>query len=103
MPWGVFLHKPLAPLWTLTSPLETSVWSTGPCKQHAEGVLTACLCSSESNMHAVPAGSPDPCVYETLSLFSHSVVLTLCNPVDCSTLGFPVHHQLLELAQTHVH
>ena len=28
---------------------------------------------------------------------------TLCNPVECSTLGFPVHHQLLELAQTHVH
>ena len=24
-------------------------------------------------------------------------------PVDCSTPGFPVHHQLLELAQTHVH
>ena len=29
--------------------------------------------------------------------------LTLCNPMDCSTLGFPVHHQLLELTQTHVH
>ena len=28
---------------------------------------------------------------------------TLCNPMDCSTLGFPVHHQLLELTQTHVH
>ena len=28
---------------------------------------------------------------------------TLCNPMDCSTPGFPVHHQLLELAQTHVH
>ena len=27
----------------------------------------------------------------------------LCDPMDCSTLGFPVHHQLLELAQTHVH
>ena len=27
---------------------------------------------------------------------------TLCNPVDCSTPGFSVHHQLLELAQTHV-
>ena len=24
-------------------------------------------------------------------------------PQDCSTPGFPVHHQLLELAQTHVH
>ena len=29
--------------------------------------------------------------------------LTLCDPVDCSTLGFPVHHQLPELAHTHVH
>ena len=28
---------------------------------------------------------------------------TLCNPMDCSTTGFHVHHQLLELAQTHVH
>ena len=29
--------------------------------------------------------------------------LTLCDPMDCSTPGFPVHHQLPELAQTHVH
>ena len=29
--------------------------------------------------------------------------LTLCNPMDCSTLGFPVHYQLPELTQTHVH
>ena len=29
--------------------------------------------------------------------------LTLCDPTDCSTSGFPVHHQLLELTQTHVH
>ena len=29
--------------------------------------------------------------------------LTLCNHMDCSTPGFPVHHQLPELAQTHVH
>ena len=29
--------------------------------------------------------------------------LTLCNPMDCRTPGFPVHHQLQELAQTHVH
>ena len=28
---------------------------------------------------------------------------TLCNPMDCSTPGFPVHHQLQELVQTHVH
>ena len=29
--------------------------------------------------------------------------LTLCDPMDCSTPGFPVHHHLLELAQTHIH
>ena len=29
--------------------------------------------------------------------------LTLCNPMDYSTSGFPLHHQLPELAQTHVH
>ena len=28
---------------------------------------------------------------------------TLCNPMDCSTPGLPVHHQLLESIQTHVH
>ena len=28
---------------------------------------------------------------------------TLCNPMDCSTPGLPVHHQLPELAQAHVH
>ena len=28
---------------------------------------------------------------------------TLCDPMDCSTPGFPVHHQILELTQTHVH
>ena len=28
---------------------------------------------------------------------------TLCEPMDCSTPGFPVHHQLPELTETHVH
>ena len=28
---------------------------------------------------------------------------TLCDPMDCSTSGLPVHHQLLEFIQTHVH
>ena len=27
----------------------------------------------------------------------------LCNPMDCSTPRLPVHHQPLELTQTHVH
>ena len=38
-----------------------------------------------------------------LSLFSYSVVSNSLLPQDCSTPGLPVCHQLLELAQTHVH
>ena len=29
--------------------------------------------------------------------------LTLCNPMNRSTPGLPVHHQLPEITQTHVH
>ena len=29
--------------------------------------------------------------------------LTICDPMNCSTPGLPVHHQLLEFTQTHVH
>ena len=29
--------------------------------------------------------------------------VALCNPMDCSTPGLPVHHRLLEFTQTHVH
>ena len=28
---------------------------------------------------------------------------TLCNPMDCSTPGFPVHHQFSGFTQTHIH
>ena len=28
---------------------------------------------------------------------------TLCDPMNRSTPGFPVHHQLLEFTQTHIH
>ena len=38
--------------------------------------------------------------FSSVQLLSH---VWLWNPMDCSTPGFPVHHQLLELAQTHVH
>ena len=45
-------------------------------------------------------------IIRLLSLQFRSVAqlcLTLCNPVDCSNQGLPVHHQLPELTQTHVH
>ena len=37
-----------------------------------------------------------------LSSVTHSC-LTLCDPMNCSTPGLPVHHQLPEFTKTHVH
>jgi len=78
----------------------------------------------ENSMDCIsPLSHKDSDTSERLSLsFQHTAVLitlirlyvislssvaqsrpTLCDPMDCSTPSFPVHHQLLALAQTHVH
>ena len=44
---------------------------------------------------------PEMCI--SLLFNSGQLYPTLCDPMDCSTPGLPVHHQLPELAQTHVH
>ena len=45
--------------------------------------------------------------YSRLISFQSSSVTqscpTLCDPMDCSTPSLPVHHQLLEFTQIHVH
>ena len=50
-------------------------------------------------------GAIDFFSYHSLNQFSSVAQScpTLCNPMDCSKPGFPVHHQLPELAQTHVY
>ena len=46
-------------------------------------------------------------VYQIIIIIQFSSVTqscpTLCDPMDCSSLGLPVHHQLMEFTQTHVH
>ena len=42
------------------------------------------------------------CMLSCFSLVAQSC-LTLCDPMDCSTPDLPVHHQLLESTQTHIH
>ena len=39
-------------------------------------------------------------MFSSVQLFN---CVRLCDPMDCSTPGFPVHNQLPELTQTHVH
>ena len=49
----------------------------------------------------------EPLPYNAQCLVQFSSVAQLCpaicDPMDCSIPGFPVHHLLLELVQTHVH
>ena len=45
-------------------------------------------------------------IFKILKLYHQLVTqscLTLCDPMNRSTPGLPVHHQLLEFTQTHVH
>ena len=44
-------------------------------------------------------------LYSFIWMFSSvaQLCLTICDPMDCSTRGFPVIHPLPELTQTHVH
>ena len=42
------------------------------------------------------------CMHALITSVAQSCPM-LCDPVDCSTPGFPVHHQLPELTQTHIH
>ena len=82
------------------------------CYSHFSCIPWACFSLSfPANLLAIrPFLSLEPWTSIFLSLFSfvqfRSVAQscpTLCNPMDCNTPVLPVHHQLPELAQTHVH
>ena len=45
-------------------------------------------------------GSKDMFMFTSFQLLCH---VRLCDPMDCSTPGLPIHHQFSELAQTRVH
>ena len=66
--------------------------------------MVACLsCSEIKSCNITLAYTP---TYTTIEVRFSSVTQlcpTLCNPMNHSMPGFPVHHQLLESTQTHVH
>ena len=77
-------------------------WSTG--EGNGNSLQYSCL---ENPMNSMKC-QKDMTLHHWLSqkfLFSHSVMSnpTLCNPMYCSTPGFPVLHYLLEFPQTRVH
>ena len=73
--------------------------------QHHSSKASILPCSAFSMGRSRPLTLPFPLLNE--STFSFSSVAqscpTLCDPMNCSTPGLPVHHQLPEFTQTHVH
>ena len=71
-------------------------WSQVTCKCYT--LLSSLLLSV-----SVTSWSQNNFIRSNISFSSVSVPQTLCDPMNCSTPGLPVHHQLLEFTQTHVH
>ena len=78
-----------------------------PCIENTDKKI-----KEDSNPHnPIILDKVSSCYFCFLCLAVHSVQFssvaqscpTLCDPMNCSTPGLPVHHQLLELTQTHVH
>ena len=61
------------------------------------------FCAGQSNIQGESASQtlPSSTKYQHSSLAQSC--LTLCDPMEGSTPGLPVHHHLPELAHTHVH
>ena len=71
--------KPPPPPWTLESP-EERVWTL------STGLGAQQKCPGSVQFSSVTQSCP-----------------TLCDPMNCSTPGLPVHHQLPEFTETHAH
>ena len=59
----------------------------------------------QKNQYSIPRSLHSKCLFYLKNQFSSVTQScpTLCNPMNCSTPGLPVHHQLLVSTQTHVH
>ena len=100
--------------WTICSPLGSSVhgivmarkpvWVAIPSLRGSSQPRdqTQVSCTVGDSLPAEP-----PCnskEYHSVQFSSFPQLCpTLCNHMDCSTPGLPVHHQLLEFIQTYVH
>ena len=100
-PWTVACQDPLSMEFC-----KQEYWSRLPCPPPWDlpdpGIK---LGSPALQMDSLPAelpGKPQQRLWVQFSSVTQSC-LTLCDPMDCSTPGLPVHHKLPEFTQTQVH
>ena len=96
------LHVPVRDLGTHARALLSLVLSTAPA---------LCWGPQGQDQERIKSGSlswwwswAQSCMYTAVQFSSVTQSCpTPCNPMDCSTPDLPVHHQLPEFTQTHVH
>ena len=101
-----FLHRPFSPQSPASHPPDPSL--------HSQQQPSPWDCSTIPHPGIAPSRGPVWDVYGCLKgclflipfQFSSVQLLSrvrLCDPMNCSTPGLPLHHQLPEFTQTHVH
>ena len=91
--WNMFFHP-------LTFSLYVSLglkWVS--CRQYIYG---SCFCIHSPSL-CLLVGALNPFTFKVQFSSVAQSCLTLCDPMNRSTPGLPVHHQLPESTQTHVH
>ena len=94
---------------------EQALGSLRGCRDRVAGAGGPGRGQSISNRSPGHAAATSYKYHENKSLFDKEIFFqiffssvaqscpTLCDPMNCSTPGLPVHHQLPEFTQTHVH
>ena len=91
-PHGLQHARPLCPPSPRVWPSSCSLhWWCRPAILSSDALFSFCIWSS-------PASGTFPVQFTSVT----QLCLTLCDPMDCSTPDFPVHHQLPEFTQTRV-
>ena len=104
-PWTVAHQAPLS-----MGISRQEYWSGMPCPSPGDlpdpGIETGSPSLQADSLPSEPPGIQMHYDLNKRSLFSSVQSLShvqLCDPMDCSMPGLPIHHQLPELGQTHVH
>ena len=93
------------PIWISFFPF-LGVWKLSQLKQETEAIVRLNLFASYTSVTTILLGLVLSSLKIILMYMFSSVAqscLTLCDPMNCSTPGLPLHHQLPEFTQTHVH
>ena len=109
--WEDLLEKEMA---TLSGILVWKIpWTEEPGELQYTGSQSWTLLSMRVRAHTHTHTHTPTSIYAWISYWiRHFIIMfnsvtqscpTLCDPMNCSTPGLPVHHQLPEFTQTHVH